>query len=50
VVELDLVTSFVVGYMISEDHIFVEVAGIEKAGRESNFLDVSINMMLALNH
>jgi hypothetical protein len=50
VVELDLVTSFVVTYMVSEDHVFVEVACIEKAGRESNLLDVSINMMFASVH
>jgi hypothetical protein len=50
VVELDLVASFVVTYMVPEDHVFVEVAGIEKAGRESNFLNVSINMMFASGH
>jgi hypothetical protein len=44
--------NYIVGLVISDvfakDHIFVEIACIEKTGRKPDFLDIGIDMMFSL--
>lgn len=48
-VEVNHIASFVVGNMLSKDHVLIEVPGIEDACWEPDFFDVRIDVVLAFD-